>query len=108
MSFLHATKLFSVFNITQLSIYFKGFLLYPVAGFLTRQLTFNIMNGAENRMKVRPMSISEICNHLDINRDTFFKWIDAKESLPYRIGHLLKFKNEDDDELLKQWFVDVN
>jgi len=52
-------------------------------------------------MKVRPMSISEICKHLDINRDTFFKWIDAKGVLPYRLGHLLKFTHEDDERPMK-------
>ncbi len=48
------------------------------------------------------MSISEICKHLDINLDTFFKWIDAKGVLPYRLGHFLKFKHEDDDERPKK------
>jgi len=60
------------------------------------------MNGAKNIMKVRPMSISEIRKHLDINRDTFFKWIDTKGLLLHRLGHLLKFKREDDDEWLKK------
>jgi len=60
------------------------------------------MSGAKNIMEMLPMSISEICKHLDINRDMFFKWIDAKGVLPYHLGHLLKFKHEDDDERPKQ------
>jgi len=58
-------------------------------------------------MQVRPMSIPEICKHLDINRDTFFKWINAKGLLPYRLGHLLKFKHEDDDERSKKGSEDL-
>lgn len=49
-------------------------------------------------MKVQPMSIYELCKHLGISRDTFFKWIKEKRLLPYRFGYDLKPKNEDDDE----------
>ena len=57
-------------------------------------------------MKVQPMPISEICKHLDINRDTFFKWIDAKGLLPSRLGHPFKFKH--DDERSKNDSHDLN
>jgi len=53
-------------------------------------------------LTVQPMTIYELCEHLDISRDTFFKWIEKKGLLPYRLGHDLKSKNEDDDERLKK------
>ena len=32
--------------------------------------------------KIVPMPIKEICKHLGITRETFFKWLDTKELLP--------------------------
>ncbi len=57
------------------------------------------MNGNKILMKLRPMSISEICKQLNINRDTFFQWIDGKALWPYRRGHRLKFRSKNNDEL---------
>jgi len=46
------------------------------------------------------MSISELCEHLDLNRDTFFKWIDTKDFIERRKHKRFQVK---DLALAKLW-----
>ncbi len=56
---------------------------------------------------LRPLSIDEVCEYLNIDRDTFYKGIEIKESLDCHFDRFHKFKKEDiDDQLMKGEGVD--
>ena len=49
----------------------------------------------------RWVSMSEICEHLGISRDTAIKWINKKELPAHKIGRLWKFKIEEVDDWVR-------
>jgi len=56
-----------------------------------------IMGEAENRW----LSMTEICQHLGISRDTAIKWINKNNMPAHKIGRLWKFKISEVDEWVK-------
>ncbi|MFI3201953.1 MAG: helix-turn-helix domain-containing protein [Eubacteriales bacterium] len=52
---------------------------------------------SENRW----VSMTEICNHLGISRDTAIKWINKKEMPANKIGRLWKFKVDEVDNWVR-------
>ncbi len=56
---------------------------------------------------VPPLTIDEICKHLNIDRDIFYKFIEIKEFSDYHLDRLQKFKKEDiDEQLIKSEGID--
>ena len=49
----------------------------------------------------RWLSMTEICNHLGISRDTVKKWIINKNMPSHKIGRLWKFKMDEVDTWVK-------
>jgi len=47
--------------------------------------------------KERWLSITDICEHLGVSKDTVYKWINKHEMPAYRMGRLWKFKIEQVD-----------
>ena len=55
------------------------------------------MDGFEDRW----LSISEICKHLGVSKDTVYKWIDKHAMPAHRMGRLWKFKKDEVDEWVR-------
>jgi excisionase family DNA binding protein len=55
------------------------------------------MGESENRW----LSMTEICQHLGISRDTAIKWINKNNMPAHKIGRLWKFKISEVDEWIK-------
>ena len=55
------------------------------------------MGETENRW----LSMTEICQHLGISRDTAIKWINKNNMPAQKIGRLWKFKISEVDEWVK-------
>ncbi len=49
----------------------------------------------------RWLSMTEICEHLGISRDTAIKWINIKSMPAHKIGKLWKFKKVEVDSWVK-------
>ncbi|WP_036859470.1 helix-turn-helix domain-containing protein [Porticoccus hydrocarbonoclasticus] len=49
----------------------------------------------------RWLSISEICLHLGVSKDTVYKWIDRQDMPAHRMGRLWKFKKDEVDQWIK-------
>jgi len=49
----------------------------------------------------RWLSISEICTHLGVSKDTVYKWIDRQDMPAHRMGRLWKFKKDEVDQWIK-------
>ena len=45
----------------------------------------------------RWLSVEEIAEHLGINRDTVYKWIERKNMPAHKVGRLWKFKKNQID-----------
>ena len=43
------------------------------------------------------LSVEEIADHLGINRDTVYKWIERKRMPAHKVGRLWKFKKDEID-----------
>ena len=56
---------------------------------------------AEEDMEDRWLTVDEICEYLDINRNTIYKWIIEKALPAYRLGRHWKFKAEEVDEWVR-------
>lgn len=52
---------------------------------------------SENRW----VSMTEICEHLGISRDTVIKWINKKNMPAHKVGRLWKFKIDEVDEWVR-------
>lgn len=48
-------------------------------------------------MAERWLSITDICKHLGVSKDTVYKWINKHEMPAHRMGRLWKFKKEQVD-----------
>lgn len=55
------------------------------------------MNDYEDRW----LSISEICKHLGVSKDTVYKWIEKYTMPAHRMGRLWKFKKTEVDKWVK-------
>jgi excisionase family DNA binding protein len=55
------------------------------------------MNNFENRW----LSMSEICEHLGVSKDTVYKWIEKYTMPAHRMGRLWKFKKTEVDTWVK-------
>ena len=56
---------------------------------------------AEEDMEDRWLTVDEICEYLDISRNTIYKWIIEKALPAYRLGRQWKFKAEEVDEWVR-------
>jgi len=56
-----------------------------------------MMGETENRW----LSMTEICQHLGVSRDTAIKWINKNNMPAHKIGRLWKFKISEVDEWVK-------
>lgn len=56
----------------------------------------------------RWVSMTEICKHLGISRDTAIKWINKREMPSHKIGRLWKFKIEEVDAWVKSGGAEKN
>lgn len=54
----------------------------------------------------RWLSMTEICKHLGISRDTAIKWINKKNLPAHKIGRLWKFKIIEVDEWVRSGGAD--
>jgi excisionase family DNA binding protein len=46
----------------------------------------------------RWLSVGQIADHLGVNRDTIYKWIERKQMPAHKVGRLWKFKVSQVDE----------
>ncbi len=49
----------------------------------------------------RWLSVEEIADHLGVNRDTIYKWIERKQMPAHRLGRLLKFQVTEVNEWIR-------
>jgi len=43
-------------------------------------------------MPERWVSVQEVADHLGVNKDTIYKWIDSRDMPAHRVGRLWKFQ----------------
>jgi excisionase family DNA binding protein len=43
-------------------------------------------------MSERWVSVQEVADHLGVNKDTIYKWIEARDMPAHRVGRLWKFQ----------------
>ena len=49
----------------------------------------------------RWVGIGEVAAHLQVNKDSIYRWIDAKDIPAHRVGRLLRFRLSEVDEWVK-------
>ena len=47
------------------------------------------------------VSVDEVCEHLDVNKDTVYRWVETKNFPAHKAGRLLRFKISEVDEWIK-------
>ncbi len=52
-------------------------------------------------MQERWLSVEEIAAHLDVNRDTIYKWLTRKKMPAHKVGRLWKFLASEIDQWVK-------
>lgn len=40
----------------------------------------------------RWVGVDEVCTHLDVNKDTIYRWVETKNFPAHKAGRLLRFK----------------
>jgi len=61
-----------------------------------------------NEFDDRWLSISEICKHLGVSKDTVYNWIDKHAMPAHRMGRLWKFKKEQVDDWVEAGGADLS
>ena len=49
----------------------------------------------------RWVSVDEVCIHLDVNKDTVYRWVETKNFPAHKAGRLLRFRLSEVDEWIK-------
>ena len=52
-------------------------------------------------MSERWVSVQEVADHLGVNKDTIYKWIESKGMPAHRVGRLWKFQLAEIDEWVR-------
>jgi excisionase family DNA binding protein len=50
----------------------------------------------------RWVDIEEVASHLGVNRDSVYRWIEAKQFPAHRVGRLFRFKLSEVDKWVKK------
>mgnify|MGYP000856740021 CR=1 FL=1 len=49
----------------------------------------------------RWVSVDEVCSHLDVNKDTIYRWVETKNFPAHKAGRLLRFRISEVDDWIK-------
>ena len=49
----------------------------------------------------RWVSVEEVANHLGVNKDSIYRWVDKKGLPAHRVGRLFRFKLSEVDEWVR-------
>ena len=44
------------------------------------------------------VSVDEVCTHLDVGKDTIYRWVETKNFPAHKAGRLLRFRLSEVDE----------
>ncbi len=47
------------------------------------------------------VSVDEVCSHLDVNKDTIYRWVETKNFPAHKIGRLFRFKISEVDDWVR-------
>ena len=47
------------------------------------------------------VSVDEVCTHLDVKKDTIYRWVETKNFPAHKAGRLLRFKLSEVDDWVR-------